>query len=297
MPPGQTGEKGSEARVVLVVLVVVAIASVATVAISDDLTTNGSTAARYMVNLGRDFGDSVTLVDAASKLYDYAKYSGNGALWSRLNDGSLAEQCVTFLHDDPDMGPNFLGYQFKHAATVSELNLTDVSFGDGSRFNATPAVEVLTAPLKQGGTCVAVPGVTWNTASDSTLVGGASNSYTITADTPITGAWGVRLAGDPLDVEYTTDSGSTWTPVTGLDKGRYPADYLDLEAFLWNYENAFLFTFDPVSGIDGIRVASDGGGPADGNGFIASYEFEVCAVPEPAAMLLLLLGSAPIRRR
>ena len=87
---------------------------------------------------------------------------------------------------------------------------------------------------------------------------------------------------EPFTIEYTTNNGSTWIPVTGLDKGVYPDDYLLLEAATYPLETGFLFTFDPISvPIDGIRIWGDGGGTADPypftdtEGFLAANEIEV----------------------
>lgn len=64
------------------------------------------------------------------------------------------------------------------------------------------------------------------------------------------------------------------------------------------------FEFDAPDGIMGIRLFGQGGGAADGNGFIGVFEFaaitgQVQGVPEPATGLLGLLGLAAlgVRRR
>jgi len=97
----------------------------------------------------------------------------------------------------------------------------------------------------------------------------------------------LRLFGDggdwddcqvPLRIEYTTD-GATWIPATGLDKRRYP--------YLWqrlyydgDAQTGFLFTFDELNGITGLRVIGDPQGRSgDEDGFVGCYELEVFGIP------------------
>jgi len=54
----------------------------------DDITTYPGVAARYLVNMGRDRGDTANLwADFTSGLYDYASGGGNQNQWWHLNDG------------------------------------------------------------------------------------------------------------------------------------------------------------------------------------------------------------------
>jgi hypothetical protein len=108
-----------------------------------------------------------------------------------------------------------------------------------------------------------------------------------------TGGW---IASGDLTVEYTTDDGATWTPVTGLDLGRLPAMEGELESLVWSYIHSELLMFDTIAEpIDGIRLA----GPAvvrnsgDPDGFVGSLEFEAFrAVPEPSSLVLLICLAA-----
>jgi hypothetical protein len=84
-------------------------------------------------------------------------------------------------------------------------------------------------------------------------------------------------SSSPFSVEWTANGGTTWFPVTGLQKGRYTTDYPALEALPWDVEAGYLLTFDPVHGIDGIRVRGDGGGFANSDGFIGVVELEAFA--------------------
>lgn len=97
-------------------------------------------------------------------------------------------------------------------------------------------------------------------------------------------------------IEYTTD-GSSWTPVTGLDTGRYNqmADELmwlsgstftyknpsnaTNESWALTVETGFMFTFDPVDNIVGLRMI---GRPVpcpsgDPDGFVGAFEVDVFA--------------------
>lgn len=93
--------------------------------------------------------------------------------------------------------------------------------------------------------------------------------------------------GGALRIEYTLD-GTTWTPVTGLDLGRYPADWRALRLRTWRPDTGFLFRFNPVSGITGLRII---GNPAaygaDVDGFVGAFELDAFAnktvAPAPQA--------------
>lgn len=103
-------------------------------------------------------------------------------------------------------------------------------------------------------------------------------------------------------IQYTTDGGTTWTYVTG-SSDNYAAVVNDstVDSFSGARSAAIDFTFDPVSGINGIRVIGDGWGPAGGNlaGFIGFKEFEVYAIPEPSmvSMAGLFAAGLVMRRR
>jgi hypothetical protein len=98
-------------------------------------------------------------------------------------------------------------------------------------------------------------------------------------------------AGNPLNsvshlleprVQATTDGGVTWTSVDST------SDYLTVfENFTIGggatpnpHFGTFNITLDtPLSGINGIRVIGENGGPADGNGFLGIGEIAVTAGP------------------
>ncbi len=98
---------------------------------------------------------------------------------------------------------------------------------------------------------------------------------------------------DAMKVQYTTDGGISWVDVTGLDLGRYPADldYL-INTANWAEVAPFLWTFDAVDGVNGIRVfGAPGGGLTDVDGFIGATELELFAlIPEPSTVALLAFG-------
>lgn len=102
---------------------------------------------------------------------------------------------------------------------------------------------------------------------------------------------------DSFAIETYDSATDTWTAVTGLDTSTYydDKDYLTNVAEVGT-EAGYLFTFDAVSGIDGIRINGDGWGTML-DGFIAVSEIEVFQIPEPTSILLVAAGLALIRRR
>jgi hypothetical protein len=360
-----------------------------------DLTSNNAdgagdmTVARYMVNLGIPNGDSVSDYTAESGLYDYSRSRGNQSGWYVLNNDILDDVAVTYW----DCGqwsstctpsPDFFGYKFKYPATVTRVTYSDYCFCDGGTFSGTPSLQYLSSP---GGSWTTV-GATWNTPYDSSFSCGRRNTYTITPDSPINGALGLRLYGattpsgamdqsgwasatelkvegeadfginisffnnlavgstpvcsngawqsgdgselldgnfensaevwdagspsgekyvgvtwdaprnnvtalgfgmtfntdggwytdtlaDPLKVQYTLD-GSTWLDVSGLNKGRYTADYAAAAALSSTYKGSWLFSFDTLNGIRGLRLSGVPGGSAlGGYGYVSLREFQV----------------------
>ncbi len=116
-------------------------------------------------------------------------------------------------------------------------------------------------------------GISWTTPKRRVAALGVA--LTFFAD----GGWFQDTPGDPLRVEYTVD-GENWTAVNNLHKGRYTADYAACDALSWNYKGAWLFTFDPVDDVRGIRLAALPGGSVGalgGNGYVSVRELEVYA--------------------
>lgn len=91
----------------------------------------------------------------------------------------------------------------------------------------------------------------------------------------------------PLRIEYTKDGGMTWTAVTGLDTGRYRDEWTSIAVNIgWNPRTDWLFRFDEVDDIDGLRIiGTPAGRGGDTNGFVTGYEFEVFGVPTKAALI------------
>ena len=135
-------------------------------------------------------------------------------------------------------------------------------------------------------------GVLLNSAKDNiTAIG-------ITFKTFGDGGW---FNPDTMKVQYTRDGGTSWSDVTGLNMGRYPTDlnYL-INTATWPEAAPFLWTFDSIDGVNGMRIyGAPGGGLTDVDGFIGAEEFEIFAqIPEPCTLVLLALsGLTLIRRR
>ncbi|HEV7302356.1 MAG TPA: hypothetical protein VGN72_23660 [Tepidisphaeraceae bacterium] len=112
--------------------------------------------------------------------------------------------------------------------------------------------------------------------------------------------------GDVADIhpriQVTTNAGLTWTEVTGAsDDYDTVVNSSNVPGGFGNQRPGATFTFDPVDGINGVRVIGDGRGPAgtDGTGFIGVNEVQVyaAAVPEPAGMTLLALAGVTLLTR
>jgi hypothetical protein len=103
---------------------------------------------------------------------------------------------------------------------------------------------------------------------------------------------------DSFTIETYDLATDTWAAVSGLDTATYFDDlgYITTVSAIGT-ELGYLFTFDAVDGVDGVRIIGDGWGTAF-DGFIAVTELEVFQVPEPATALLVVIPAlALIRRR
>lgn len=102
---------------------------------------------------------------------------------------------------------------------------------------------------------------------------------------------------DSFEIQTYDAATDTWTAVTGLDTSTYYDDKTYLTDVATDFvEAGYLFTFDEVDSIDGIRIYGDGWGTA-WDGFIGASEIEVFQVPEPTALALLAAGLLLARRR
>ncbi|MFA5265362.1 MAG: PEP-CTERM sorting domain-containing protein [Opitutaceae bacterium] len=107
------------------------------------------------------------------------------------------------------------------------------------------------------------------------------------------GGWFQDTMGNPLRVQFTQD-GTNWFDVTGLDKGLYTNDYLSAAALgaTSTYTGSWLFTFNPVSDVTGLRLIGLPGGSAgdmSNYGYLSIGEMQAfaVAVPEPGTSALL----------
>ncbi len=114
-------------------------------------------------------------------------------------------------------------------------------------------------------------GIQWGSPQNN--VAAVGFAMTFKAD----GGWFIDTVDDPLKVEYTVN-GTDWIAVTNLKKGRYTEDYQSAAALAHDYKGAWLFSFDSVSNIVGLRlVGMPDGSVAElsGNGYVSIREFQV----------------------
>ena len=174
-------------RFLLFVVFALAVASTAS---AGDLTTVTSVEARYFVNLGKVWGDTVSAGEPTG-LYELATGRGNGSPWWRINDGVLTEYAANTFGAS---GSDFVGYFFKFPANIDSIVFTDYVYGDGGTFLSTPTLMVLNRGL-------------WNTvaASCSPAYDASFNigvhQYTFTPSTTLNNVDGVRLMGPAAGTE------------------------------------------------------------------------------------------------
>ncbi|MDO9041627.1 MAG: LamG-like jellyroll fold domain-containing protein [Desulfocapsaceae bacterium] len=122
-------------------------------------------------------------------------------------------------------------------------------------------------------------GISWSTPQDH--VGAIGFGITFNAD----GGWFIDTVDNPLKVQYTTD-GTQWHDVANLNKGRYSADYSTATSLGYSYKGSWLFNFNSISGITGIRlIGLPGGnvGALGGSGYISIRELQVFQATGPGA--------------
>ncbi len=124
-------------------------------------------------------------------------------------------------------------------------------------------------------------GLTWASPQSNVSAVGIALSFG-----PPLGGWFIDTPEHPLKVQYTTD-GATWNDAANLNKGRYTVDYPSAVIVGMDhlYVASWLFTFDRLPSITGIRLIGVPGGSDDqlaGHGFLAVNELEIFrALPEP----------------
>lgn len=160
---------------------------------------------RYLVNLGREYGETARSTTETTGIYDFPKVRGNAASWWTMNNGKTdTGVAVTFFRDDDHpIDEEFFGYKFKRPATITHAELWDYSFVDGGPFQTSPPeVQVLIGG--RAGTWQTVA-ATWSPEYNDTMIAGDEREYTITLDTPALDVWGIRLFGEgwPFDADPT----------------------------------------------------------------------------------------------
>lgn len=187
----------------------------------DDLTTAGSAWSRYLVNTGTADDEMIEYPESIpTGMYVIANADGNQSPWYTLNDGNPRSGVkVTFWGSNPD----YFGYKFKMPATVNGLTWANYTFYDGGTFAATPEVQYLDGP---DGAWHTITGVTWDKPYDPIYNYGTWDAamdlaycqrlYTLTFDTPVANAWGIRLHGDAAPGADDTGLGAALMPGTGF---------------------------------------------------------------------------------
>lgn len=164
-----------------------------------DLTQPNGLESKYVVGLGRVFSDTVINGKAPMGLVDISLGRGNGGPWWELNDGnaSLAQNLNSFAATSI-AGDDFLGYMFKAPVTnLTTIQWTNRAFADGGTFDSQPRVEVLDAPVADGGVWSTLA-VTFDTPYDRSLGVNSLRTYNIMPASPVSGTiWGVRIIGAP----------------------------------------------------------------------------------------------------
>lgn len=164
-----------------------------------DLTQPNGLQSKYVVGLGRAFSDTVIPGKAPMGVVEISLGRGNGGPWWQLNDGVTdASQNVNSFAASNLNGEDFLGYEFKAPIQdISQIQWTNRAFVDGGTFNAEPRVEILNAPVAEGGVWTPI-GVSFNTPYNTGLGTNQIRSYIITPNDPsLTNVWGVRIIGAP----------------------------------------------------------------------------------------------------
>jgi hypothetical protein len=246
------------------------------VTLGNDLTSYPGVASRYLVNLGRERGETVfKWSDFTGGLYDYFSAGGNQNLTWHLNNADpwWNSVMVTFYGASPD----YFGYKFKLPATINQIIWWNAVFIDGGTFAAAPQVQYLDAV---NGAWQTITDVTWSEPYDSvygwTVTETRSDNgepiatnyswgvrrYVVTLNNPPANVWGIRLYGD-TQPGVDDHGGATPTGFTGVT-----------EMTLYGQVNATVdLTHNLALGATGIMSTSQIGNPnalTDGN--LLSYD-------------------------
>ncbi|MEP0844994.1 MAG: hypothetical protein HRF43_20015 [Phycisphaerae bacterium] len=191
---------------------------------------------------------------------------------------------------------------FQELVIIGELDIGDIDLSKNKALSSLPSSPIAIATREQGANemvrlndgNITTRSQTWGDFPEY-----AEDYMGIAWGTPQYGVSAMGIAfhsfGDgglfddcqvPLRIEYTTSTNPDWTPVTNLNKHRYPYVWQRI-SYLANVQVGFLFTFDPVNDVTAIRIIGDphGDAGADESGFLGAYEVEVFGVPVLAEVI------------
>ncbi len=125
----------------LPMFVVVIVSLAAVPAAAADLTTVTSAEGRYIVNLGKNKGDTLDrTLDVG--IYEIASDGGNSGAWWKINDGEVVDG-TPLPNTFGGVAPDYLGYRFKQPADVTSVVFWNKVYFDGGTFETTPTLQVL----------------------------------------------------------------------------------------------------------------------------------------------------------
>lgn len=111
---------------------------VASSAIATDLTTIDRNVSRYLVNLGKTNGQTVS-GSTPTGIHEYVSGPGDEEYWWKINDGSAVATSNTY----GATGSDWVGYRFKFPVKLSKVLLADSVDAYGGTFVYLPTMYVL----------------------------------------------------------------------------------------------------------------------------------------------------------
>jgi hypothetical protein len=108
-----------------------------------DLTSITSPEARYLVNMGKPFGETVERAyNVPNGIHDIASAGGNAGYYWQMCDGETADGYLPNTYGGlgvPGVG-DYIGYRFKQPVRVNHVEFWNKVYGDGGTFDAEPVL-------------------------------------------------------------------------------------------------------------------------------------------------------------